>query len=120
MSGKRSLTFGLGALVPASGVVATWICCLPLASAGLGLGAAALGVALAPFRPYFLAMSVALLSAAFFYAYRPRREACTEGASCRASAVPGRQQWLLWALALLTVGLVTIDRWGSWVIYWAL
>ncbi|MGH7322155.1 MAG: hypothetical protein ACRELA_21385, partial [Candidatus Rokuibacteriota bacterium] len=70
MSDKRPSRFGALALLPAVGVSLTWFCCLPIAVGGLGLGAAALGSALVPFRQYFVGSSLLLLAAAFYKTYR--------------------------------------------------
>jgi mercuric ion transport protein len=120
MSERRTVGLGLGALLPAFGVTATWFCCLPLALSGLGAGAAGIGTALTPARPYFIALSVAFLGLAFYNAYRPQKRVCGPDGSCPVSTSRWRQRTLLWIVAVASVALITVDRWGSWVIFWML
>lgn len=120
MSERGSVGLGLGALLPAFGVTATWFCCLPLALGGLGAGAAAIGTALTPVRPYFIGLSVVFLGVAFYNAYGPQKPACGPDRSCPVSTSRWRQRALLWIIAVTSVALMTVDRWGSWVIFWML
>ena len=119
MSERRSVGLGLGALLPAFGVTATWFCCLPLALGGVGAGAA-IGTALTPARPYFIGLSVLFLGLAFHNAYRPRKLVCGADGSCPVSTSRWRQRALLWMIAVVSVAFMTVDRWGSWVIFWML
>jgi hypothetical protein len=114
---KRSLKLGLSAGVSALGVALTWFCCLPLALSGFGLGAAALGGVMTPLRPWFTGAALVLLGGAFYYRYR--KQACRPGEAC--AVAPNRlQQFVLWTIAAVTVAMLTVDRWASWVIYWLL
>jgi hypothetical protein len=114
---KRSLKLGLGAGLSALGVALTWFCCLPLALGGFGLGAAALGAAMAPLRPWFSGAALVLLGGAFYYRYR--RPACRPAEAC--AVAPNRiQQFVLWTIAVVTLAMLTVDRWASSVIYWFL
>lgn len=115
---KTSLKLGLGAAVPALGASLTWFCCLPLALGGFGLGAAALGTTLAPLRPWFSGAALVLLASAFYYTYR--KPACRPGEACQVVSNRLRQQLVLWAVAAVTLAMLTVDRWASWVIYWSL
>ena len=115
---KRSVRLGLGAALPASCVALAWFCCLPLALGGFGLGVAALGAALAPLRPWFSCAALLLLAGAFYYGYRKR--ACRPGEACEVASNRVRQQLVLWTIAALTLAMLTVDRWASWVIYWLL
>jgi hypothetical protein len=110
----------LGAILPALGFSLTWFCCLPLAVGTLGAGIAAFGTALAPLRPYFTVAALALLGAAFYQAYRPRKVECAPEASCGLRKNRTRQRIALWIVAVITVTLLTIGEWSSWVIYWTL
>src|SRR5262245_17274580 len=96
---KRSLKLGLGAGLSAFGVALTWFCCLPLALGSFGLGAAALGASMVPFRPWFTGAALVLLGGAFYYRYR--KAACS-GEAC--SVASNRlQQLLLWTIAAVTL-----------------
>lgn len=115
---KRSLKLGLGAGLSAFGVALTWFCCLPLALGGLGLGAAALGAALTPIRPWFSGAALLLLAGAFYQKYR--KPACRPGEACEVASNHLRQQLILWTIGAVTLAMLTVDRWASWIIYWFL
>jgi len=114
---KRSLKLGLGAGLSALGVALTWFCCLPLALGGIGLGAAALGASMVPLRPWFTGAALVMLGGAFYFRYR--RNACRPGEVCSVGSTR-LQQVVLWTIAAVTLALLTVDRWASWVIYWFL
>lgn len=78
------------------------------------------GGALAPLRPYFTVAAVALPGAAFCYAYRRRNAEFTPGEGCAISENRRRQRIVLWLVAIVTVALLTVGEWNSWVIYWML
>jgi mercuric ion transport protein len=65
----RATTLSLGGAILTT--VATSSCCLgPLLLAALGIGGAGASAALAPFRPYLLVVTIALIATAFYFAYR--------------------------------------------------
>jgi mercuric ion transport protein len=115
----KSFWLNTGALLSAAGVSLSWFCCLPL---GLfGVGAAAFGVALAPWRPYLLGVAAVFLSLAFYQAYKPEpKEDCESGSECAAPARRRRQRLVVWIVTLLTLALATTSYWASWVLYWLL
>jgi mercuric ion transport protein len=85
------------------------ICCIgPVVLSALGAGA--LGAAAARFevyRPIFLAVTAALLGAAFYTTYRPSRaELCDTDGTCR-PASKRAAKIVLWLATLLVVLLVT-------------
>lgn len=80
-------------------------CCIgPLLAAALGLGGAASLMALAPLRPWLLAVTALLLGGAFYLTYRGPSRACAPGEAC---STPGAARavrivlWIATALALL-------------------
>jgi mercuric ion transport protein len=115
---KRSLKLGVGAGVSAFGVALTWFCCLPLAFGGFGLGAATLGAAITPLRPWFAGAALLLLGGAFHHAYR--KPACGPGEICALDSNRRRQRLVVWTIGAVTVAMLTVDRWASRVIYWFL
>jgi mercuric ion transport protein len=117
---RKVLGLSLAAMLPALGVSLTWFCCLPLALGALGAGAVALGTTLAPLRPYFTGLAVVFLGLAFYQTYRPRKAECAPGQSCAVQSSRMRQQLILWVITGLTVALLTVGEWSSWVIYWTL
>ncbi|MBO0734866.1 MAG: mercury transporter MerT [Methylocapsa sp.] len=87
-------TFGgmLGAILASS-------CCIaPLLLFSLGVSGAWIAklTALAPYQPYFIAVSFACLAYGYLLVYRQRRTACAAGGAC-ARPLPGR---------IVTMGLV--------------
>lgn len=84
-------------------------CCLgPVVLSALGAGAlGATAVALQPYRPLFLGLTVALLGAGFYTTYRPAtREVCQADGSCNASS-RRTARILLWVATVLVVLLAT-------------
>ncbi len=79
-------------------------CCLgPAAATALGIGGFGAAAALAPWRPWFLALTAVMLGAGFYLAYRRPKGACAEGAAC--ARAPGAR-WtrrLLWVSAAMTL-----------------
>jgi mercuric ion transport protein len=91
-----------------SAACAASLCCtLPLAAAGLGLGAASLASAFAPWRPLLIVVVAAFLGKGFYDAYKPL-PAC--GEACGESDPPKSRQgarigiWLSAAVALSLLG----------------
>jgi mercuric ion transport protein len=100
---NRGLLPLLGGVVAA--VAASSCCILPLLLGAASAGSVGLGAAMAPYRPYFMALTVLLLGGAFYFTYRPRKAGC-ETDCCGTNA--GRSQRvhraLLWVVTLFTVG----------------
>jgi mercuric ion transport protein len=68
----------------------------------IGVSGAWIGnfTALAPYQPYFIALTVAFLAAGFYLVYRKPKAACVDGSSC---AQPGSSRITKIALWLATV-----------------
>lgn len=110
---NRDWLIRIGAVLAA---VAASICCiLPVAVAVLGVGSAALGTQLEPFRPYLTGLTVTLLGVAFYHAYRPRRE-CQPGETCAVPANRRRQRLLVWAIAVVSLVLLTFPYYVNWIL----
>ena len=99
----RSLAIGgvLGALAASS------CCVLPLLLFSLGVSGAWIAnlTALAPYKPYFTAATVALLGGGFYVAYAKPKRDCTDGSCAR--PLPNRlvRSGLWTATALVVVAL---------------
>lgn len=109
---------GFGGAAAALAAAASWICCLPFAAGLAGLAAAASSPFLLAARPWLIGLSLGLLALGFWKAYR--REPCDDDSAC---ATPGRQRLVrlfLWGAALVSVLLLALAQWGSWLIYWTL
>ncbi len=80
-------------------------CCLgPLLFAALGIGGAGLLLALQPYRPYFIGVTVALLGAGFFMAYRRPRSAV--GCACEYPRANRVGRILLWVATAIVAALL--------------
>ena len=85
------------------GVLAS-VCCLgPLVFALLGICGAALAHRFEPLRPYLLVLTYALLAAAFYLTYRPRKAACAPGEACEMPQANRVGKVTLWVAALVVV-----------------
>lgn len=91
-----------GALLSALGASAC--CILPIAVAVLGAGSAALGAALEPLRPLFVAGTAVLLGLAFLRAYRPAD--CSPGDACAPRSGRRRFPIVLWIVTAVAVTLL--------------
>ncbi len=81
-------------------------CVIPFSLAALGVTGAWIGnfTALAPYQPYFLALSALFLALGFLLVYRRRSAACAADASCRRPASDKIAKIALWSgLALVVV-----------------
>lgn len=101
----------LGAILAALG--ASLCCILPVVVAVAGVGSAALGAKLEPLRPYLVAATAALLTYAFYQAYR-RRE-CAPGETCAVPENRRRSRIVLWAVAAVATLLVAFPYYASFL-----
>ncbi len=108
---KKNALLGASAVLAAFG--ASLCCILPVAVAVLGVGSAALGAKLEPFRPWFAGLTVILLAFAFYQAYRPIE--CAPGESCAVAANRRRQRILLWIVAIAALALMAFPYSASWL-----
>jgi len=78
-------------------------CVFPVAFSFLGAGGLAFAMGLMPYRPYFIALNLVFLSAGFYFAYRPQKEACPDGTACAAPVSRKLQRASLWLVSILTL-----------------
>lgn len=91
-SASASATVRLTAVGGIVGATAASACCIaPLALFSMGVSGAWIGklTALAPYQPYFIAVTIACLGYGYWMIYRSRRVACADGAAC-ARPLPNR------------------------------
>jgi len=91
------------------GALAASSCCiLPLALFSLGVSGAWIGnlTRLAPYQPYIMAATIALLACGYWLVHRAARVACADGAAC-ARPLPSRivKAALIAATALVVAAL---------------
>ena len=108
----------VGALTSAGTVAATILCCLPLATGIIGASVAAVGAQFVPFQPYLIAVSLGLPAYSFYQAYR--RDATCAAGGCDVPTSVRRRRITLWCVTVVVVGLLTLNWWASWLIYWTL
>ncbi len=102
MNEKIGVVGAIGAALLAS------VCCIgPVVLAGLGIGAVAAAQSFAPYRPWFLAITVVFLGLGFYFAYhRPKQAAC-EGEVCETPRIARWGRPLLWLATVMVAALVT-------------
>jgi mercuric ion transport protein len=92
-------------------------CCIgPVAFAALGAGAlGAASTRLAPFRPVFLAVTAALLGAAFFVTYRQPTDSCGPDGVCRPASRRAAKV-ALWLIAALVALIAAFPYYVGWLL----
>jgi copper chaperone CopZ len=97
------------------GAVLASACCLgPLLLGVIGMGSLGVAAALAPYRPWFLLLTLVLLGLGFFLAYCPIRGArCGPAGECIEPPNRTGQRAVLWTVTLLTVVLASYPSWGA-------
>ena len=97
------------------GAILASACCLgPLILGAVGVGSLGAAAALAPYRPWFLVLTTALLGVGFYLAYRPvRQEACAPDGSCAPPRSRTTQRTVLWTVSALTIVLAAYPTWGA-------
>ncbi len=118
-AGARRRWSEAGAMTSAGTVAATIFCCLPFASGVVGAGVAAFGAQLAPFRTYFIGLSLACLGYAYYQTYRPDTAPCDDGACDRPWAMR-RRRLALFGITAVVLLFLTTSWWANWIIYWTL
>ncbi len=82
-------------------------CVFPVAFSFLGAGGLTFAMALMPYRPYFMGLTVVFLGAGFYFAYRQQpEEQCAPGTACAAPQSRKLQRVSLWVIAALTFALL--------------
>ena len=102
-----------GALVV--GLAASACCLGPLILAIVGIGGAASALALAPYRPYLLALTAAFLGLAFYLAYRRPASGCGPGNACEMPKANRLGKMLLWLVTLVVVLAATFPYYSGYL-----
>ena len=107
----RAAIGGIGAALVASA------CCIgPVAFSLIGLGAlGASAVRPEPYRPWFIAMTVLLVGAAFYGAYRPMPTANCDGGVCTPQS-RRTARLLAWLAAVVAALLIAFPFYIGWFI----
>ncbi len=89
--------------------LAASLCCVgPLLLLGLGIGGAWVGTltALEPFRPYLMALTLAVLAYAFYEIYKPKPAECEPGSYCANPKSDRINKITLWVSTVFVIGLL--------------
>ena len=100
---KKEKLAGAGMIL--SALLASVCCIGPVVFAILGIGAVGFSSALAPWRPFLIAITFAFLAVAFYFAYRKPRAGCEDG-SCEQPETRKRNRWFLWAATVVVLFLI--------------
>ncbi|HVI97512.1 MAG TPA: mercuric transporter MerT family protein [Sphingomonas sp.] len=108
----RGRWFAAGGLVGA--VLASSCCVVPLALVTLGVSGAWIGslTALEPYKPYFVAMTLAFLAAGFWHLYVRRRSECIDGSYCERPESSLITKSALWGATVLVALALTLAWWA--------
>ena len=107
-----------GKLIAAGGLLgalaATSCCILPLGLTLLGVSGAWMSNlrALAPYQPYFIAATIALLGYGFYLVYwRAAKVACADGAACARPLPNVLVKGALWTALVVVIAAVSFNSW---------
>jgi mercuric ion transport protein len=109
-SRRWSLAASISSII--SAFIASFCCVGPLVFALLGIGGAGLLVKFEPYRPYFIAVTFALLGTGFYLTYRKPKVAAagpTGGPECDCPAPRANRagKIMLWIATILVVGFLS-------------
>lgn len=110
--GERANWLATGALV---GAGLASVCCVgPLLLVTLGISGAWVAnlTALEPYKPYFAAVTLALLGLGFWHAYFKRKPPCEDGSYCARPQSARITKALLWLGLAIVILALSIDWWA--------
>jgi len=95
-------------------IIASSCCVVPLLLITLGVSGAWIGnlTALEPYKAYFIAVTVVLLSAGFWYIYIKPKKACAEGSYCARPESGRITKIVLWFATVLVLINATVNYWA--------
>mgnify|MGYP003892845791 CR=1 FL=1 len=111
---------GLISVLSILGAIGASACCvIPFVLFAAGISGAWIGnlTALAPYKPYFVAGTLALLGLGFYMVYRrPAVTACADGSYCARPAAHRIAKTGLWTATVLVLLAITFSYWFPLVI----
>ncbi len=102
-----------GAVIAA--VTASLCCILPVIAVALGLTGFAASQFFERWRPVLLGVTFALLAVGFYFAYRPRRQACAPGSVCERTPIGRWNKVILWLATVVVIVLAAFPYYSGWV-----
>jgi mercuric ion transport protein len=100
---KAAVTSGGSLITTLLSFLPLTCCIFPVTFSFLGAAGLAFTMDLMPYRPLFVALTMAFLGAGFYFAYRPEREQCAPGSACAAPKNRKLQRISLWTVTALTL-----------------
>lgn len=107
---NRNACTSLGAIGAA--VLASSCCLGPLILAAVGVGTIGVAATLDQFRPYLIALALAVLGVAFYLTYRKRTPGCRDG-SCESRRVSRWSRLGLWVVTLVVLATLSFPSWSQ-------
>jgi mercuric ion transport protein len=101
----------------AGAFLASSCCIVPLALVMLGVSGAWIGnlTALAPYKPWFVAGTLLLLSLGFWHVYFRAKPACADGSYCARPQSALVTKTALWLATVLVLFAATISYWAPYL-----
>ncbi|MAT82937.1 MAG: mercury transporter MerT [Gammaproteobacteria bacterium] len=111
-AGRRNGWLAAGGVIGA--IVASSCCIVPLLLVTAGVSGAWIGslTALEPYKPWFVAVTLAFIGLGFWQVYFRARPACAEDSYCARPQSSLITQSLLWIATALVALALTIDWWA--------
>ncbi len=110
---KNKTGFALAGAVIAA-VTASLCCILPVVAVALGLTEFAASQFFERWRTVLLGVTFALLAVGFYFAYRPRRQACEPGRLCERTPVGRWNKVTLWLATAGVLVLAAFPYYSGW------
>ncbi len=98
-------------------VAASSCCILPALLGAASAGTLGFSAALAPYRPYFIGLTVLLLGTAFYFTYRPTQAEACESGSCatdKTESIKRFNKALLWGITLFTISAMAYPQFAAY------
>lgn len=102
---KRLIRFGLAGAI-AAGILASACCIGPLLLVFVGISGAGALVALEPYRPYFMALTLVFLAGAFYATYRSPKTTDSPDGTCCTYRNKRVRKIMLWVATMVALGLL--------------
>jgi len=100
----------------AAALTASACCITPVVFALLGIGGAAFAVALEPYRPLFIGLTLMLLGGAFYFVYRSPAAPCGADGSCAANPRRTRLKTALWIVTAVVLAALAFPYYINYLI----
>jgi len=111
-SGKGEIIAKVGTVI--SAIMASSCCWLPLLLLAVGVSGAGIVSTLEAYRPLFMVLTFGFLGAAFYFTYRPRKAAASDGQDCCATVPAGAEDCC--APAKGRFNMMTMNKVMLWVV----